>query len=164
MKTIPLTQGQVALVDDGDYEWLMQYKWFTFRNKQGKIYAARKQKVGVNRWTTVYMARQILGFPPSGVDHIKGEDTLNNTRLNLRPATKQQNAANTAKRRDNTSGFKGVTWHRVARKWMAHIRVNGRDIYLGLHSDLSLAARIYDDAARKHFGEFARTNDQCVTA
>lgn len=59
---------------------------------------------------------------------------------------------------DNISGFKGVYWHKVANKWQAQIQANGKRIYLGLFASKIEAAHVYDEAAIRHFGEFASTN------
>lgn len=112
-----------------------------------------------------YMHRLILGLSTNDrqiVDHRDG-DGLNNRRSNLRLATAQQNQWNRPKKRrlsgrNPDSGFKGVWWHRSVNKWAAGIRVENRNIHLGSFVDPKEAARIYDDAARKHFGEFARVN------
>jgi len=56
------------------------------------------------------------------------------------------------------SGFKGVTWRKNRRKWLAMIKVDGRQTYVGMFPTAEDAAYAYDDAARKYHGEFARTN------
>ncbi len=161
MKKIPLTRGLVALVDDEDFECLAKYKWHVYKAPLGKFYAARKEKVGVNRWTTRYMARQIMGFPDCIVDHVDPDDTLNNTRANLRLADHSENKINVKLRKDNTTGYKGVSWHKGARKWIANLGIRGKDLYLGLFATAEEAAQAYDRAVIEHYGEFARTNPEC---
>ena len=78
----------------------------------------------------------------------------------LRDATRQQNRMNAIKRSDNTTGFKGVCFHKAAKKFLAQIYVNRRAIYLGLFDTAAAAARAYDGAARLHHGEFAKLNFQ----
>lgn len=89
------------------------------------------------------------------IDHIDG-NPVNNQRDNLRPASRSQNQANRGKPKNNTSGFKGVSWHR--NKWQASIRVNYKPIHLGYFDDPIEAARTYDRAALKYFGKFANLN------
>src|ERR1035437_2353458 len=101
MKTIPLTQGQVALVDDSDFEELTKYRWYARRNKNGAFYAARS--CPVPRGRKLYMHRALLLGVPE-VDHVN-RNTLDNQRHNLRPATHSQNLHNIERPRDNTSGF-----------------------------------------------------------
>jgi len=57
----------------------------------------------------------------------------------------------------NTSGFKGVTWNKTAKAYIAKIQVNGKYIYLGYRDTARAAAELYADAAVRYFGEFART-------
>lgn len=75
---------------------------------------------------------------------------------NLREASRSANGANRPINKNNTSGFKGVSWHRSAGKWGARIRVCGRSRRLGLFSTPEAAHAAYIVAADLHFGEFAR--------
>lgn len=160
MKTIPLTRGQVTLVDDEDYERLSRVSWHCTAGG----YAARGQWVsGSGGQRGLYMHREILGLSEGGAcDHING-NRLDNRRANLRVATPLENSRN-CKKHARTGGthsrFKGVT--RVKRErsrpWEARIVVRGRQIHLGSYSDESIAALAYDRAARKYFGEFAQLN------
>lgn len=92
MKEIPLTQGKFSKVDDADYEWLSQWKWFAvFNPSTNSFYAIRNDKTP-NQRSKVWMARQIMGFPDKSldVDH-QNRDTLDNQRGNLRTCTRSEN-------------------------------------------------------------------------
>lgn len=156
-REIPLTQGKVTLVDDADFDWLSQWKW---RYHSTGYAIRRRQKADGPGSENIRMHRLILSPIPEGYepDHIDG-DGLNNQRANLRLATHSQNHANRGMQRNNTSGFKGVSWQKKRKKWEARIRVNGHNVYLGYFDDIIEAARAYNRAAVKHFGEFARLND-----
>ena len=153
MKEIILTQNQVALVDDADYEWLNKGKWYAQRSRQ-TFYAKRLISTGYKA-----MHRVILGLKPGDkrqCDHIDG-DGLNNQRSNLRVCTHGQNQHN-RRSYGGTSKYKGVCFERSHRKWGAYIYVNKKNIRLGSFDLESDAARCYDGAALKYFGEFALTN------
>jgi hypothetical protein len=91
------------------------------------------------------------------VDHID-RNKLNCTRANLRIATKSQNAVNKTKdRRNATSKYKGVS--KARNKWKASITVNGKTIYLGTLDSERAAAILYNEAAIKHFGDYAVLNE-----
>lgn len=94
-------------------------------------------------------------WPGTDIDHIDG-DPQNNRLTNLREATVSQNQANARRRANNTSGFKGVNFHKRGRKWQARIRVNGKSLYLGFFDSREAAHAAYVAAARELFGEFAR--------
>jgi len=98
-------------------------------------------------------------WPPHDVDHINLDKTDNRI-ANLRLATRSQNKANTLRPFTNTSGVKGVSWHRQGRKWQARIKVNGKNKNLGLFTNIDAAAAAYRHAADEHFGEFARTEER----
>jgi hypothetical protein len=107
-----------------------------------------------HRLAFLYMTE---AFPEEGtqVDHIDG-DGLNNKWANLRQCNKSQNQANSKLRRTNTSGFKGVCWHKQRQRWVANIQLNGRRISLGLHNTPEDAHAVYCAKAKELFGEFAR--------
>ncbi|MCO6011461.1 HNH endonuclease [Actinoallomurus purpureus] len=154
MKKIPLSRGLVALVDDEDYDRVVTVgKWYA--NPSDRTFYARKNFWRDGRCTSIRMHNLITGWPY--VDHINGNG-LDNRRANLRPATQAQNAKNRRRRSDNTSGFKGVSRHRDRRRWAAAIYIAGRRRHLGLFNDPTDAAKAYDAAASKAFGEFAHLN------
>jgi len=167
MKTIPLTQGKVAIVDDYDYEWLQQWKWHFAVPKpwfgSGKGYARRHQLQPKKQ--NIYMHREILRRVGEKeflhTDHIN-RNPLDNRRINLRPATRGANLINRPPDCNNTTGFKGVTLHRIkgrSDKWRARIRVQGVLKSLGLFSALVEAAKVYNEAAFEYFGDFAYLNE-----
>lgn len=148
-KIIALTKGQVALVDASDYKWLMQWSWHAWWNPSTEsFYAARRES------NILYMHREILQCGPKQVDH-KNHNTLDNRAENLRPATPGQNIANRGKNCNNTSGFKGVSWHKGGRKWIANAGLNGKTVYLGLYSTPEEAHAAYSAFVTKQWGEFA---------
>lgn len=160
MKKIKLSNcAEYALVDDGDYKSLLPYTWR--KNAQG--YAVRRVYTriskGVRHATDIRMHRQIMGEPKGmEIDH-EDNNGLNNQKSNLRVATHWQNLANRALQKNNTSGYRGVSWSKQANKWWAQIYVNSRTIHLGLFDDIKDAARAYNKAAIERYGEFARLNE-----
>lgn len=158
MKVISLTQGQFAKVDDADYEWLMQFRWYAIRLSGSSGFYARRNMAEPRE--SFYMHREIVGLlkgDKTQVDH-RNHDTLDNQRSNVRRSTPGQNCFNSRIRSDNVSGFKGVSWNKANRVWESYIRVDKRRLFLGYHADAVTAARIYNAAALKHFGEFAFVN------
>lgn len=104
-----------------------------------------------HRLAFIYMT----GSAPDLIDHRDG-DRSNNSWSNLRPANSQQNILNAKLAASNTSGFKGVSWHKGAGKWSAYIILDDRKHHLGLFEDAEDAHRAYLDAARKAQPEFVR--------
>jgi hypothetical protein len=155
MKTIKLTRGMVALVDDEDYEYVNAFKWHAVQGRK-TFYASRSE---YNPRRRIPMHLFILGFPNSEIDH-RDRNGLNNTRKNLRPASRAQNKANTAKFSTNKSGFKGVSycpWLKK-RQWAATINSNNVRVNLGYFTTPEEAARAYDAKARELHREFAWLN------
>lgn len=155
-KKIPLTQGRFAIVDDDVYEWASQYKWYVKR-KRNAFYAARNTGIFPFQKTT-YLHREIVNAPPEAqVDHANC-DGLDCRRSNMRLATNAENNRNKITQSNNTSGYKGVSWHKGDRRWRSQIKVDGKAIFIGGYHTPEAAARAYDDAARLYHGEFAKTN------
>lgn len=96
-------------------------------------------------------------WPNFDIDH-KDLYKVNNAIKNLRPSDKSNNGANRPPQKNNTSGYKGVFWHEVARKWMVQIRVRNQLIYGGLFENVVDAAKAYDQIALQNFGFHARLN------
>lgn len=161
-KQIPLTQGQFAIVDDEDFEWLNLWKWCAMWSSGTKSFRAVRtdhyRELGQKKQKLVYMHRQIMNYPKGlMVDHVAHGTTLDNRRCNLRIATAVQNMQNKNRQANNKVGFKGVR-EVYPKIFYARICVKGKDIYLGCGEDPFELARSYDRAAIKYFGEFALLN------
>lgn len=154
-RPVPLTQGMTALVDPSDWRRVMRHKWCPLRKRNGRLYAQANVK-RCGKWVRVLLHRFILGDDaPPLIDH-KDNDGLNCTRENLRAATMSENQHNSGPRTPN--GFKGVSWHKKAKKWVAQICKDGKRVHLGLFDDEVQAAKAYDRAAVELHGQFARLN------
>lgn len=150
MKHIVLTQEKIALVSDRDLSFIKSYGyWCAFKQRNGDFYAVHVT-ARPNR-KMLYMHRLIR----PGVEKIdyRNHNGLDNRRSNLRPCTSSQNAYNSSRRMNNTSGFKGVNWH--AGKWQARIRVNKIRIDLGRFDSPHAAGQAYAQAALKFHKHFA---------
>jgi hypothetical protein len=156
MKKIPLTQGQFALVDDEDFEYLNQFKWYAQKDYD-TFYANRKIRVEQGQKTAV-MHRVILDVTDHNikVDHID-HNGLNNQKINLRLASSSQNSMNRKSTKNTSSKYKGVTYRRL-NKWEASIYLSKKYKYIGMFSTEIEAAKAYDEMAKLHFGEFACLN------
>lgn len=165
MKTIRLTRGYVALVDDKDYDRVNQYQWYAAPvYGSDRIYARRTDRTdGGSR--TILMHRFILGVTDRSiqVDH-RNRDGLDNQNDNLRKATPAQNRANSKLSASKLRGVQfrqGITQR--GRSWSARIRENGRDRYIGTFCTELGAAAAYNASAHRLYGEFARMNDLSVS-
>lgn len=155
---IPLGNGKVTIVDELDYPLVAPYKWYACRSFN--TWYARTSFSRFNQGTrkAIDMHALIVPCPPGMVRDHRNGDGLDNRRENIRICTQSQNQQNRAHVINNTSGFKGVTWHRQMGKWQAAIKHKNKSYHLGLFDLATDAARAYDRKARELFGEFARTN------
>lgn len=118
------------------------------------------------RWIAIdkiqYAASRLVWFychgvwPTHHIDH-KNNDRDDNRIENLRECNTSQNLANQRLGSRNKSGFKGVSWSTTSKKWYASIKVMGKSRNLGCYDDPEDAHAAYCEAAKKHFGEFAKT-------
>lgn len=155
---IPLSQGLVGLVDEGDAAFASLFKWHAIRSGHTFYVVRNCRALNGHHRTTVRLSRELLNAPGDmQVDHING-DGLDNRRSNLRLATCAQNQRNQRPQTGVSSRYRGVCWDKSSRQWHTMITVAGRRIFLGRFADEADAARVYDDAARLHHGEFARPN------
>lgn len=154
MKRVPLTKGMTALVDDEDYDRVMEHSWCA--SKTEKTWYAQatinSRHVSMHRFILSAIRGQY-------VDHVN-HDGLDNRRSNIRVCCQSRNAGNAVLHCKNKTGLKGVFFHpeRKKNKWTARICQQYKQKALGAFDTPEAAARAYDSAALERFGEFALTN------
>jgi hypothetical protein len=144
----PAKYNKFAIVDDGDFDRVVLRRW-TYEVQNGRV----RGRIDGH---PLPLANFVLGVPTgTEVDH-RDRNPLNNTRANLRVATRSQNGANTITRWRAKSGYRGV--FKRNNRYQARINVNNKLIYLGSYITAKEAAIARDDAARQYHGEFAVLN------
>jgi hypothetical protein len=158
-RRIFLGDGIYTIVDEDVFYRLSHYKWHLKGCKANKFYAIADVKIGPGRTRVVSLHREIMNNPKGFiVDHLNN-NSLDNRKDNLRPATRSQNRQNAPKRKKNASSqFLGVSFHKEEKKYRARISIKGKRIHLGKFDNEIDAAKAYDAAARKYYGEHARVN------
>lgn len=155
MRTISIEKSTlVALVDDADYTYLTNWTWCIANGYvQCTDYSTGLRKLH-------YM--HCLLVTGAEIDHIDG-NPLNNQRSNLRAVTRTQNNANRRvdgnKTATTTSQYKGVCWNKGKQNWHTQIKYLRHKYHIGyFHNEID-AAKAYNEAAIRFFGEFARINE-----
>lgn len=148
-----LPKNKFTIIDEEDFKIIKGYKWFAHKNKT-RIYvdASKNGKM-------IRMHRLIMNAKPyEQVDHING-NCLDNRKVNLRLCSNKENTRNrTRLNKNNTSGFKGVSWYKWYNKWLAQIKVDYKTKTLGYFESKEDAAKAYNKAAKKYFNKFANIN------
>lgn len=165
MKKIQLTQGKVALVDDEDFDFLNQFNWHAKVSKtkfRNYWYAVRNQKDSSLK--TIMMQQEVYRLHSIRIDKGKrivfdNKNTLDIRKQNLKTLSISETFQTNRPRRNKKSKYKGVAIQNGGGgKWRAQIFVNGKQKVLGTFNDEIEAAKKYDEAALKYFGEHAGTN------
>lgn len=149
----PLTQGQWSVFDVADLPLVACWNWQAQWCGDTQSFYAVRHKQGTNSGQ-IRMHEDLFG---GMCDHLRPPDTLDNRRANLRLCNRSQNAANKRRGKPNKLGRRGV--YETATGLTVQIRVNGKLHRVGkfAKNELDLASAAYADAARRFFGEFART-------
>ena len=148
---VPLTNcGGFALVDECDADRVLARKWQVLsRRHTSYVQATSGDRALLHRFVII---------APAGMQVDPTEcDGLNNRRSNLRICPRSPTNAN-RRAGVGTSRFKGVSWNRKNARWQVFIKATDKNTFLGQFKDEEDAARCYDAAAIRLFGEFARLN------
>lgn len=151
MKYIKLTQGFYAKVSDMDFERVSRHKWCAARKRDQVVIAVRKNNITMHG----YILNVKAGI---FINHIN-QDTLDNTRGNLRIVTQSQVGMGRRVKHNSSSKYKGVSFSNCRDLWYATITKDGQHFFLGRFEKEIDAALAYNNAAIELFGEFARLND-----
>jgi len=148
-----------TMIDETDIEIVVDggTRWVPLKGKN-TLYVVRHE--GGRKGKHVLLHRRLLSLENDKQGDHKNGNGLDNRRKNLRPASHEENARNSRRRRNGTSSFLGVSWDADRGKWVASIRSEdkkGRQS-LGRFNDEIEAARAYDRVAKVRYGEFANLN------
>jgi hypothetical protein len=159
---LDLTQSRLKEVldynfDTGVFKWKIQSNHFIQIGDDAGCVSKGYITIAIDNCP--YMAHRLVWlyiygkFPDKFIDHINGIKS-DNRLINLREANNTQNLQNIGLHKSNTSGYKGVYFHKKKKQWMARCRVNGVRIYLGMYPTAEEASKVYDAFAKENFGEF----------
>lgn len=147
--------------DTGIFRWRVDTKNTAAGDIAGSRHSRGYWHIKINR--RLYMAHRLAWlwvtgeWPVAHVDHINGKRS-DNRFANLRVATNSENARNSRIRTNNACGYKGVHFKKRLNKFVAQINVDGRVQHLGVFGTAADAHAAYWNAAKEHFGEFARAS------
>jgi hypothetical protein len=144
VKKIRLTQGKYALVDIEDFNFLNQWKWYFAHGYAYRKFWNKKKQKNDGIFLHQLINRTSKGFY---TDHIN-RNRLDNRKNNLRSVTPHQNSFNLSVSKNNKSGYKGVYWFKRDGKWKVQIKVDGRQIHLGVFSNIKNAVLARKKAER----------------
>lgn len=158
---IPLTRGYVSIIDAIDVD-LIQFKWFAIHST-GELYYAGRNIIKPSGKRGILFLHHVILERVTGRTMQRGEyadhidlDAMNNTRSNLRVVNNSLNQHNRHKQSNNTSGYKGVSFHKKTQKWTARIAINGETINIGIYTTPEEAYSAYCEKAIQLLGDKAR--------
>jgi hypothetical protein len=161
MTRVKLTRGKYALIDDADAERVIKTRWAarvkpnstTRTDRFIPIHMVSKPKIhqeSLPEFLIGKVAGKIIGF--------RDGNSLNCQRANLYHATRSQHHGNRHKAAHCTSQYKGVSWNKQSKRWIARIAFNGINYQLGGFREEIDAAKAYNRRASELFGDLARLN------
>ena len=143
--------------DTGIFTWQIDHASVQAGDRAGYLHKGTNyRRIMINGFA--YLEHRLAFFymieswPVAELDHINGESG-DNRWINLREATRQQNNRNVRRRKDNVTGFKGVSPYKGG-KFIARIRVGGKSTFLGSFDTPEAASVAYEAAAKEQFGAF----------
>lgn len=158
MKKIKINRSLYLLIDNKDFKKIKLFHWYAAKKFTDKTFYVvrhyytidgKRNNQGIHRFLLNITDPNIL------VDHINGNG-LDNRRCNLRIVTKSENQKNRGNNKNNTSGYKGVSYHKLKKKYISVIGFNGKKIFLGYFKNPKQASKVYNKKAKELFGKFYR--------
>jgi len=153
-------KGYRVLIDEEDYEKVMKYKWYINKCKieRYSLYYFYANTYINGKRKDIRLHRYLMDCVPNDgkiVDHKDG-NTLDCRKSNLRICSLTENNRNRRISRNNTSGFKGVSYFKRDDNYMAQITVDKKKLYLGSFPTAELAGDAYKEASIKYHKEYGR--------
>lgn len=137
-----------ALIDTKFIDKISHRKWYL--QTRGYVASSRPFPLKLHRF--------IMGTPKGiGTDHKNG-NKLDNRISNLRICSQEFNNKNVSLRKDNTSGYKGVSWSKQYNKWRVQINIKNKRVIVGYYNNKLYAAYVYNQVCLIHYGSFAKLN------
>lgn len=149
-----LNNGEEFLFDSEDYEDVSQHVWSSDASDGYAVTRINGKVLSLHRFILAHYQE----LEELEVDHINREK-LDCRKSNLRTCERRQNNYNQGRRKNNTSGYKGVSWNTQASKWQCQIQHNKKNQHLGFYETKEQAALAYNKKATELFGEFAYLNE-----
>lgn len=152
--------NEIFAYKDGELFWKTSRRKIKIGDKAGRKKANGYCEVGVDgklHGTHRLIFMMFHGYMPKIIDHIDGNPS-NNKIENLREATHAENAWNSIRPKNNSSGFKGVVFNKQNKNWVAQCWKDNKKFHIGCFADIHDAAQAVIDFREKHHGNFARQN------
>ena len=149
-------KGYSVIVDDEDYNKVVAIRWTASKIAKDRPQPYFRCFARINgrlkiKW---HLHRWLIDAPVDKyVDHIN-HNTLDNRKCNLRLCTMEENMRNRPKYASNTTGYRGIAYHKRDKRYQAQIKVDGKRIYLGYFLTAEEAFEAYKTASQKYHGEF----------
>jgi hypothetical protein len=148
VRQIDVGEGRCAYVDAADFDQLNRWTWHLCNG-----YASRREN-----GKAIFLHHEIMRAPQGKVIDHKNRNKLDDTRANLHPCTRRENALNRSKKRGSSSRFWGVGYRKTVGRWWAEVPRGRNPIFLGYFAEEIEAARAHDRGAVAYLGESARVN------
>jgi len=149
-KIIRTTSGEEVEFDDEDY-WVLRNNTLFIDKNRGIVMTTYNKSVANH--TGIPIAKVILNLQGKAVIKYKDNNPLNLKKQNLEAITHQKSHFKQKIPKNNTSGYKGVSWKKEAKKYEVSIKVEGKKKHLGYEGDVHSAALMYNEAAIKYYGQ-----------
>ena len=151
-----------TIIDLEDLERVINfpYTWFAKYNHTNNEYyvVASVYQKDLQKGKPVFLHQFLTNANGKDVDH-KNNNSLDNRKINLRVVEESNNSKNRkGKNKNNTSGYRNVSWDKKYNKWVVQMQINKKNKTLGRFDDVHEAGKFAEEMRQKYYGEFAGKN------